>query len=211
MTTRMDGITPESTANWPATPGPKRWEQAITTITMMEALGATTGFNITIPAHTTAEERPRDIITIEAPAGQATEFDLYHERRIDVPSHIILNAHKARNAQALHDCLQAVTFSQACADLFSAIRPSGPDETSWFVHTAADLGDLLISSSIHSTSPVSSTTTTVYLARSSLRRNCIWLNIASILQLQVPWVRTGSSSRPFQQTVVVVLVLQRRV
>ena len=53
------------------------------------------------------------------------------------------------------------------------------------------------------TSP--STTTTVYLARSSLRRNCIWLNIVSILQLQAPWVRTGSSSRPFQQTVVVVL------
>lgn len=134
-------LTPENTAGWPATPDQERMEQALTTLTVMEAASGFSIHSIGIPARVPEEERPKDIIEVPTPDSRTTSFDAYHQRRIHIPDQIIMKDRKVRNAQALHDCLQAAAFSQACAELFNQTAPQGPDQTSWFVHTAANLGD----------------------------------------------------------------------
>lgn len=134
-------LTPENTAGWPATPNRNRMEQAITTLTVMEATAGFSVHSVGIPARVPENERPKDIINIPGMDGQMIDFDAYHQRRIAIPDEIIMNQKKVRDAQALHDCLQAHAFSQACVDLFATIQPSGPEETTWFLQTAANLGD----------------------------------------------------------------------
>ena len=134
-------LNPTNTAGWPATPDEKRMEQAMATLATMEAAGSFTVHNITIPAYMPEQARPRDLVQIETPDGRQFNFDAFHQRRIDIPDQIIMKDWKIQNAQALHATLQSSAFSEACVELFNDIKPQGPDETAWFMHTAANLGD----------------------------------------------------------------------
>lgn len=141
MAKRITELTPENTKKWPATPSRRMLKQTMSTLEMMQAIEGLTGHSVHIPAMTPLDERPNDLITVTGPNGEKTFFNTYHARRIELPEMIFMKDWKVYDAQALHDCMQAGTFSQACADLFHRTNPSGPDETMWFLTTAANLGD----------------------------------------------------------------------
>ena len=134
-------LTPEDTAGWPATPGQQRMEQALIALANLEAAGSMCEQAVRIPAHVPEAERPYDYMQLTGPRGEETHFNAYHQRRITIPDEFSMKEWKVRNAQAMHDCMQARTFSKACSELFHRTLPRGPEETWWFVQTAAQLGD----------------------------------------------------------------------
>ena len=132
MATETTELTPKHTAGWPATPDYERWQKAHTAMAMVQ--GA-------MQAHPMDLIADRGAYTIETPRGETLEFDASHEKQIKPPERIILNAHKVRSGQALHNCLQSAIFTRECDSLFKKIMPNGQAEEDWFLHTAAELGD----------------------------------------------------------------------
>ena len=137
----IEELTPENIQGWPATPSEDRLEQAFATFMTMQAVGQMTTSNVTIPALLPQEERPQDILKIETPWGTSADFDLFHQSQIIVPQNIVMKEHKVRDAMGLHACMQASTFSLACARLFADLQPQGPEQTAWFILSTAGLGD----------------------------------------------------------------------
>ena len=132
-----------STDGWPATPGQDRIERAIMTLRMMASTNDMTAVpeGIKIPALVPKEERKQILTTINASFGQKMTFDLYHEGIIQIPENIIMKRSKVIDAQAVHDCLQAKTFGDACVNLFNQAQTQGADEMWSFMHEAGHLGD----------------------------------------------------------------------